>query len=337
MKILGIETSCDETSAAVISDDRHVLSNVISSQIKTHQHYGGIVPEIASRMHAEAMMIVLESALSQAQCTLADIDLLSVTRGPGLIGALMVGVATVKALSFARHIPFVGVHHIEGHIYANELDQTETIVYPALALVISGGHTQLVVLRAYGDYQLLGTTLDDAVGEAFDKTARHLGLGYPGGPAIDLMAKKGDPKRYVFPKTVVPGVYNFSFSGLKTAAIQLAASLDLNGVNSDDPRLWDFVASFQYRIVDTLLAKTIMAAKDFSVKTILLAGGVAANSAIRAAVLTLQEQYHVVVPPMKFCTDNGAMVALAGLYAFLHRGADHYTLAPRANVLLTDQ
>ena len=334
MYILGIETSCDETSVAVVKDGRQVISNIVSSQIKQHKQYGGVVPEVASRMHAEAINPVIEIALKEANLTLQDIDLIAATKGPGLFGALMVGMCSAKALAYGLDKPYIGVHHIEGHILANYLDNEEEILYPSLALVISGGHTQLVLIEELGKYQLIGNTLDDAVGEAFDKTARYLGLGYPGGPVVDKLAKLGNPKAIRFPKVNVQGEYDFSFSGLKTAAMQLSAEHCIDKLAQDDQKFLDFIASFQSALVKQLLEQTQKALNKYSVKSLLLAGGVSANSAIREAFLGLAPKHKVLIPPLKFCTDNAAMIAIAGYYNYQKFGPSQLDLLPKANLPL---
>ncbi len=316
--VLGIETSCDETSAAVVAGGSLIRSNVIASQIDIHRKYGGVVPEIASRKHLELALPVIQEALEQAGVTLPEIEAIAVTRGPGLVGALLVGVAVAKSIAYARRLPLVGVNHLEGHIYANFLHDP-SLIFPLLCLIVSGGHSDLVLIRAHGDYTLLGKTRDDAAGEAFDKVARVLGLGYPGGPVIDRLAREGNPAAIEFPRVwLEDGTDDFSFSGLKTAVINYWHKATQRG---ETVSLADMAASFQQAVVDVLVAKTIAAAKAQGVGTIILAGGVAANSGLRAA---LQQSAAAIgcrfsVPPLILCTDNAAMIACAGYYR-LRRG-----------------
>ncbi len=317
--ILAIETSCDETAAAVVKDGREVLSNIISSQIELHKLYGGVVPEIASRKHIEKINQVIEEALTEAKVTLNDITAIGVTYGPGLVGALLVGVAEAKAISFATKKPLVGVHHIEGHVSANYIENKE-LEPPFLCLIVSGGHTHLVLVKEYGVYEIIGRTRDDAAGEAFDKVARAIGLGYPGGPKIDKLSKEGDKRAIAFPRAQIEGApYDFSFSGLKSAVLN---HINICEMKQEEINRADIAASFQEAVIDVLVSKTIQAAKDYGMKKIALAGGVAANSSLRAAMAAACSSnglsfYH---PSPIYCTDNAAMIGAAAYYEY-QRGA----------------
>lgn len=311
--ILAIESSCDETAAAVIRNGREVLSNVISSQIPLHTLYGGVVPEIASRKHIEKINQVIEEALREAEVTLKDIDAIGVTYGPGLVGALLVGVAEAKAISYAAKIPLVGVHHIEGHISANYIEYGE-LEPPFVSLVVSGGHTHLVRVKDYGEYEILGKTRDDAAGEAFDKVARAIGLGYPGGPKIDKLAREGNPDAIKFPRAKVEdGVYDFSFSGLKSAVLNY-----LNGCRQKGQEIVeaDVAASFQKAVVDVLVDHGRMAVRELGLDKLALAGGVASNSSLREAMeeACRQDGVRLYVPSPVYCTDNAAMIGVAAHY-----------------------
>lgn len=316
IKILGIESSCDETAAAVVENGRTVLSNVISSQIELHKLYGGVVPEIASRKHIEKINQVIEEALSDAKVTLDEIDAVAVTYGPGLVGALLVGVAEAKAISYARKLPLVGVHHIEGHISANYIEHPD-LEPPFGCLVVSGGHTHLVAVKDYGTYEILGRTRDDAAGEAYDKVARAIGLGYPGGPKIDRLAKEGNTEAIAFPRArVADAPYDFSFSGLKSAVLNY-----LNGCKMKQEPVCaaDVAASFQKAVVDVLVEHAMQAAEAFGFDKFAIAGGVASNSALRAAMAEACAEknikfYH---PSPVFCTDNAAMIGVAGYYEYM--------------------
>jgi N6-L-threonylcarbamoyladenine synthase len=307
--ILGIETSCDETSAAVVQDGRIVLSNVIASQADIHKRFGGVVPEVASRRHVENITLTIEEALSQAGRSLEDIHAIAVTYGPGLVGALLVGVAAAKAISFARGIPLIGVHHIAGHIYANRL--VEEMQFPLVALVVSGGHTELVLMRAHGEYEILGETRDDAAGEAYDKVARALKLPYPGGPHIDRLAREGEPRVPLPRAWLEPDSYDFSFSGLKSAVLNTLHNASQRGETIDPA---DLAASFQDSVTEVLVEKTIRAAKEYKARQVLLAGGVAANRGLRERLQQRCEAEGIalVIPPLSLCTDNAAMIAAAG-------------------------
>jgi len=315
--VLGIESSCDETSAAVVAEGRRVLSNVIASQVDLHAKYGGVVPEIASRQHLEAILPTLEEALETAGVGLGDLDAVAVTRGPGLIGTLLVGLSAAKALAFATGLPLVGVNHLAGHIYANFLVEPPP-VFPFVCLIVSGGHSDLVHVRAFGEHELLGRSRDDAAGEAFDKVARVLGLGYPGGPQVEALAQKGDPTAVALPRAYLEeGSFDFSFSGLKTAVLQYVRKHGPLG----EQALADVAASFQAAVVEVLAEKLIAAARRRRAPQVLLAGGVAANAALRAAVASRAARagLRLGFPPPVLCTDNAAMIAAAGYYA-LRRG-----------------
>lgn len=311
--VLGIESSCDETAAAVVRNGREVLSNVISSQIALHTQFGGVVPELASRKHIEKIDQVITEALAQAGVTLEQIDVIGVTSGPGLVGALLVGVAEGKALAWAARKPLVGVHHIEGHVCANFIAHPD-LEPPFLCLIVSGGHTHLVRMKDYGEFEIIGRARDDAAGEAFDKVARSIGLGYPGGPKVDKAARDGDPHAYEFPRADVEGApYDFSFSGVKSAVLNELNRLRMQG---EEPVTADVAASFQKAVVDVLVDKTMAAARDLGEKKVALAGGVAANSALRAAMQEACDRTGVTCfyPPLILCTDNAAMIASAGYY-----------------------
>lgn len=324
---LALETSCDETSAAVVADGRVILSNVISSQVPVHQKYGGVVPEIASRKHIENVIPVVDQALRDAGVTFNDISAIGVTYGPGLVGALLVGVSVAKALSFATGIPLVGVNHLEGHIFANFLAHTK-LEPPFMALVVSGGHTSLVYVKGYNEFELLGQTRDDAAGEAFDKVARVMKLPYPGGPYIDRLALTGNPEAIAFPRAL-PGKdsFEFSFSGLKSAVLNYLNSAAQKG---EEINTADVAASFQAAIVDVLISKSLQAATNCGVKQIVLAGGVAANSSLKAKMESACQKagFSLYFPDLILCTDNAAMIAcrayyqhLVGDYADLHLNA----------------
>ncbi len=313
--ILAIESSCDETAAAVIKNGREVLSNIISSQIALHTLYGGVVPEIASRKHIERMNQVIEEALSEAKTSLEDINAVAVTYGPGLVGALLVGVAEAKAISYAAKKPLIGVHHIEGHISANYIENKE-LKPPFLCLIVSGGHTHLVIVKDYGEYEILGRTHDDAAGEAFDKVARAIGLGYPGGPKIDCLAKEGNPQAISFPRAHIEGApYDFSFSGLKSAVLNY---LNITQMKQEEMNLADIAASFQAAVVDVLVAHTILAAKNYGLHQVAIAGGVASNSYLRSQMLTACQTngFELYYPSPIYCTDNAAMIGAAAYYEY---------------------
>lgn len=311
--ILGIETSCDETAVAIIKNGREIAANVVASQIESHKRFGGVVPEIASRHHVEQITIVLEEALQQAKVKMAEITAIAVTEGPGLVGALLIGVNAAKALAFAYQKPLVPVHHIAGHIYANRL--VTELKFPLLALVVSGGHTELVYMREHGHFEVIGETRDDAAGEAYDKVARTLNMPYPGGPHIDRLAHEGKPTIDLPRAWLEEGSYDFSFSGLKSAVINTVHNAEQRG-EIIAPE--DLAASFQASVIDVLVKKTADAVKEYGVKQLLVAGGVAANKGLRTA---LEEAFsgaevELVIPPMSLCTDNAAMIAAAGSVMF---------------------
>ena len=314
--ILAIESSCDETAAAVVKNGRQVLSNVISSQIDLHKLYGGVVPEIASRKHIEKINQVIEEALQEADVTLDDIDAIGVTYGPGLVGALLVGVAEAKAIAYAKKLPLIGVHHIEGHISANYIENLE-LEPPFLCLVVSGGHTHLVCVKDYGNYEILGRTRDDAAGEAFDKVARAIGLGYPGGPKIDKLSKEGNPDSIAFPRAhMEDSPYDFSFSGVKSAVLNYINGCQMKGVEYSQA---DIAASFQKAVTDVLVQNAVHGVKEYGLNKLAIAGGVASNSSLREAMKTACEKngiefYH---PSPIFCTDNAAMIGVAAYYEYL--------------------
>ena len=313
--ILGIESSCDETAAAVVKNGREVLSNVISSQIDMHTLYGGVVPELASRKHIENINPVITKALADAGMTLTDLTAIAVTYGPGLVGALLVGVAEAKALAYAAKLPLVGVNHMEGHVCANFLENSD-LEPPFLCLVVSGGHTHLVRMKGYGEFEILGCTHDDAAGEAFDKVARAVGLGYPGGPKIDAEAKMGNPKAIEFPRGHIEGSpYDFSFSGLKSAVLNYLNQAEMRKETVNRP---DLAASFQAAVVDSLVSRAIRAAKEFGEDKIVIAGGVASNSCFRETMekACRENGIRFYRPRPVFCTDNAAMIASAGYFDY---------------------
>lgn len=310
---LAIETSCDETSVAIIKDKREVLTNIIYSQIDIHKKFGGVVPEVASRNHVKKISQIVDEALEAAQMSFKDLDFISVTNGPGLVGALLVGLSYAKALSFALDIPLVPVNHIEGHIFANFIEHP-TLEPPFLSLIVSGGHTHLVEVKDYSEYHVIGRTRDDAAGESFDKVARRLKLGYPGGPIIDRLAKNGDPEAIDFPRAKV-GNYDFSFSGLKTAVLNY---INMKNQKNEEINVEDVAASFQAAVVDVLVNRAKEVCKDYSLDKIALAGGVAANSGLREGLdqMGQLENIEIYYPSKLLCTDNAGMIGCAGAYRY---------------------
>ncbi|MFC0525828.1 tRNA (adenosine(37)-N6)-threonylcarbamoyltransferase complex transferase subunit TsaD [Pontibacillus salicampi] len=312
--ILAIETSCDETAVAIVKNGTELVVNVVASQIESHKRFGGVVPEIASRHHVEQITLVIEEALENAHMTMDDIDAIAVTEGPGLVGALLIGVNAAKALAFAHDKPLVGVHHIAGHIYANRLEKE--FAFPLLSLVVSGGHTELILMREHGSFEVIGETRDDAAGEAYDKVARTLKLPYPGGPQIDALAGQGEAS-IDFPRSWLgDGSFDFSFSGLKSSVINTLHNAKQKGI-SYTPE--DVAASFQQSVVDVLVHKTYEAAKKYGVQQVIVAGGVAANKGLRARLeeqFRSEEEMELLIPPLSLCTDNAAMIGAAGSVAF---------------------
>lgn len=315
--ILAIESSCDETAAAVVKNGNEVLSNIISSQIELHTLYGGVVPEIASRKHIENINQVIDEAMAESGLSYDDIDAIAVTYGPGLVGALLVGVAQAKALSYALNKPLVGVNHIEGHISANFIENKD-LKPPFLSMVISGGHTHLVMVEDYGKYSIIGRTRDDAAGETFDKVARAIGLGYPGGPKIDKIVAQGNSKAIEFPRAhIEDSPYDFSFSGLKSAVLN---HINMANMKGEEICTQDIAASFQAAVVDVIVSRTMLAAKEYNIESIALAGGVAANSGIRNGMKKACEEngFKLYYPSIGLCTDNAAMIGAAGYYEYIN-------------------
>ncbi len=316
-RILGIETSCDETAAAVIENGRVILSSVVASQIDLHAQYGGVFPEVASRQHILTIYSIIDQALQQAHLDLSNLDAIAVTRGPGLAGSLVVGMNTAKGLALASNLPLIGVNHLEGHIYSSWINsgnpEATTPKFPLLALLVSGGHSELNLMTDHLTYKRLGSTLDDAAGEAFDKVARLLGLPYPGGPSIQKAAAGGNATAFTFPRARLEGSWNFSFSGIKTAVLRVVRQYESE--NRPIP-VEDMAASFQAAVVDVLLNKTMQAARAFHAREILVAGGVSANKALREAFLN-QNEFPVHIPPLSLCTDNAAMIGSAGYFRFV--------------------
>lgn len=334
--ILGIESSCDETSAAVVKNGRYVLSNIISSQIDLHKIYGGVVPEIASRKHIENIDTVIDDAMTEARLSFDDIDAIAVTYGPGLVGALLVGVSEAKALSYSLNKPLIGVHHIEGHISANYIENVE-FKPPYISLVVSGGHTHIVYVKDYGEYEILGRTRDDAAGEAYDKVARAIGMGYPGGPKIDNAAKKGNPDAIHFPRVFLEeDSYDFSFSGLKSAVLNYINKQKMLNINIVAE---DVAASFQKAVIEVLVSKTIKAVKETKVKQVALAGGVAANSELRKQMKIACEKDNIFlnIPSPILCTDNAAMIASAAYFEYKKGIRDTLSLNAVPNLKLGER
>ncbi|MDL2317641.1 tRNA (adenosine(37)-N6)-threonylcarbamoyltransferase complex transferase subunit TsaD [Eubacteriales bacterium OttesenSCG-928-A19] len=323
-RILAIETSCDETAAAVVEDGRRVLSNVIASQVDTHALYGGVVPEIASRQHTEAIDPVIDRALADAGCSLGSIDAIAVTFGPGLVGALLIGVSCAKAMAYASGLPLIPVNHIEGHICANYIAHPD-LAPPFVCLVASGGHSHIIEVRDYGEYRLLGQTQDDAAGEAFDKAARVLDIPYPGGPLLDKLAETGDPTALALPRARLEGRYDFSFSGLKTALINQVHKLRQTGQTVPAA---DIAASFRQAVVDALAGKTLLAAKETNARAIAAAGGVAANRLLRRTLEAGAKAAGIpcLLPPVELCTDNAAMIGSAAYYRLMRGETADLTL-----------
>lgn len=334
--ILAIESSCDETAAAVVKNGREVLSNIISSQIALHTLYGGVVPELASRKHMEKINQVIAEALAGANMTLDDMDAVAVTYGPGLVGALLVGVAAAKAIAFAKKKPLIGVHHIEGHISANYIENKD-LEPPFLCMVVSGGHTHLVKVEDYGKYEVLGRTRDDAAGEAFDKVARGIGLGYPGGPKIDKLAKGGNPDAISFPRAAIEGApYDFSFSGLKSSVLNYLNYCQMKG---EEVNRADVAASFQQAVVDSLLVRALHGVEEFGIKKLAIAGGVASNSAIRKAFAEACKEKKIAFyyPSPILCTDNAAMIGAAAYYEYLAGTRHGWDLNAVPNLVLGER
>lgn len=328
--ILGIDSSCDDTSASVVADGSRILSNVVSSQAEIHEKYGGIVPELASRRHIEMIWPVVDEALKMAAVRLETLSGIAVCQGPGLIGSLLVGCSFAKAVAYAKGLPLIGVNHLEGHIFSVFLLEQRP-AFPFLSLIVSGGHTSLIRVDAFGSYRELGRTRDDAAGEAYDKVAKLLGLGYPGGPLIDDLAGKGDPESIPFPRALMPGTYDFSFSGLKTAVRNYIEKVSLDN-SSDEFLIQNVCASFQAAVVDVLVKKTEDAVKKEGIKSVTLTGGVAANRQLRVAMKEMAERtgIELYVPPVALCTDNAAMIAAAGYLHFVKGDIAGLELNPRA-------
>ena len=334
--ILAIESSCDETAAAVVKNGREVLSNIISSQIALHTLYGGVVPEIASRKHIEKINQVIEAALAEAKMTLEDMTAVAVTYGPGLVGALLVGVAEAKAIAYGAKKPLVGVHHIEGHVSANFIEHPD-LEPPFVCLIVSGGHTHLVIVRDYGEFEIIGRTMDDAAGEAFDKVARAVGLGYPGGPKVDRAAKEGNPHAIEFPRARVGGSeYDFSFSGMKSAVLNYINQAQMKGETISVP---DLCASFQNAVVDVLVSRAVAAAKEFGYDKLAIAGGVASNSALREGMRKAceREGLKLYYPSPIFCTDNAAMIGAAAYYEYINGARAGWDLNAVPNLKLGER
>ncbi len=334
--ILAIESSCDETAAAVVKNGREVLSNIISSQIALHTLYGGVVPEIASRKHIEKINQVIEAALAEAKMTLEDMTAVAVTYGPGLVGALLVGVAEAKAIAYGAKKPLVGVHHIEGHVSANFIEHLD-LEPPFVCLIVSGGHTHLVIVRDYGEFEIIGRTMDDAAGEAFDKVARAVGLGYPGGPKVDRAAKEGNPHAIEFPRARVGGSeYDFSFSGMKSAVLNYINQAQMKGEAISVP---DLCASFQNAVVDVLVSRAVAAAKEFGYDKLAIAGGVASNSALREGMRKAceREGLKLYYPSPIYCTDNAAMIGAAAYYEYINGARAGWDLNAVPNLKLGER
>jgi N6-L-threonylcarbamoyladenine synthase len=310
MIVLGVESSCDETSVSLSKDGKTILSNIVLSQIELHAAFGGVVPEIASREHIKGITVVFEQAIKEANIAISDIDLIAVTQGPGLIGSLLTGINAAKAFAFAHQIPITGIHHIAGHIYANQIEGE--MIFPLICLVVSGGHTELILMKEHYDFEKLGETQDDAVGEAYDKVARVLGLSYPGGPIVDRLAHLGETS-YKMPKVETKGRYDFSYSGIKSHVINLINTMKMKNEIID---VNNMCASFQEAAIDHLIEKAKIALEDYDAKMFIIAGGVAANKHLRHRVEQTFNDIPVLIPPFKYCTDNAAMISIAGYYHF---------------------
>lgn len=333
--VLGIESSCDETAASIVLNGREVLSNIISSQIDIHKKFGGVVPEVASRKHVEAISNVIKEAESQAHVKLEDVDVVAATYGPGLVGALLVGLSAAKGLALSLNKPFVGVNHIEGHISANYV-ANKNLEPPFMCLVVSGGHTHLAYVKDYGSYEILGTTRDDAVGEAFDKVARAIGIGYPGGPKIDKLAKEGNGSAIDFPRVYLEqGSFDFSFSGLKSSVLNYLNKMKMKGIEINRA---DVAASFEAAVTEVLTEKARLACRKYNVHKLCIAGGVAANSALRSSVSKMcsEENIEFLYPPIILCTDNAAMIASAGYYRFINGKVSDLSLNANPSLKLGD-
>lgn len=334
--ILAIESSCDETAAAVVKNGREVLSNVISSQIALHTLYGGVVPEIASRKHIEKINQVIEEALKEADMSLEDMTAVAVTYGPGLVGALLVGVAEAKAIAYGAGKPLVGVHHIEGHVSANFIEHPD-LEPPFVCLIVSGGHTHLVIVKDYGEFEIIGRTMDDAAGEAFDKVARAVGLGYPGGPKVDKATREGNPHAMEFPRAKVGGsAYDFSFSGMKSAVLNYINQAQMKGETISVP---DLCASFQNAVVDVLVSRAVAAAKEYGYDKLAIAGGVASNSALRQGMKEAcdKEGLKLYYPSPIYCTDNAAMIGAAAYYEYINGARAGWDLNAVPNLKLGER
>lgn len=329
MNVLSVESSCDETSVSVIKDGTTILSNVVFSQIDIHKAYGGVVPEIASREHIKGITVVFENAMKEASVTASDIDLVAVTKGPGLIGSLLVGINGAKAFAFANGIPIVGVHHIAGHIYANAIEQP--LEFPLIALVVSGGHTELVLMKGHYQFEKLGETMDDAVGEAYDKVARTVGLGYPGGPLVDALALNGE-NTYPMPDLTKQPGYQFSFSGIKSHVINLVHNTKQR---NETLNIDNLCASFQEAVTEVLVQKSIKAIEAFDAKMFIVAGGVAANKGLRKKIKKRIKNVKTSIPAFDYCTDNAAMIGVAGYYQYMtNHSVDTMTLNGKSRVSL---
>lgn len=335
MLILGIETACDDTAAAVVEDGQHILSNVVWTQNKVHQRFGGVVPELAARRHAEVMDYVIQEALDVAGITIQDVEAIGVNNRHGLLRSIVVGVASAKALAYSRGIPLIGVHHIEGHIYSSIVGHPD-IEFPHICLTVSGGHNLLIYVRNHNQYELIGRTLDDAAGEAFDKVSKLLGLGFPGGAVLDKLAKQGNPKAFNFPRPLIEAQnYDFSFSGLKTAVLNTVNELKQH---DEEINVADVAASFQQAVIDVLVAKTLRAVDEKGVSTITVAGGVAANSQLRNTLTEVakQKELKLLIPDFSLCTDNGAMIAALAYYKYKQGVVSSLDLNAMANAPIGD-